>query len=505
MSLIIRDGFDFYAAIADAGQNYWDAVDSSQASLSTNTRFGVGQALNFGTGSGSGQINLQKAFGSNESTAFVVFTFIYPVAFSGTSEFESIRFYDNSTVQCSITFKSNGDINFYRGDRSTLLGTWSAGYSANSFTQVQIKVVFSGSVGSFEVRKNGNTSDDYSLSSVNNITTANAYANKIDFIKNLASPTANLIVDDLAIFGGSGSGTWTTWIGDIRAVQIMPNADTATKHFTPNAATLVLGLVTATSTRSFSANTQYSLQKYVSTLPGTVSKVTLSFNAAVTGHVNVAIFDSTGAGGGPGSVIANGTATAVTNPVINNNDFSFATPPTLATNTTYWFMAIADAAFVLKSDGTSAPQYTESRTYGSGFDSPMSLSSVTGATSSVALTVTPSGNFAYVQELHEDGTVSYVADATVGDKDLYTSAGLSATPASILGLSLRGFVAKSDAGARSAAMTMTSGATVQDGSTFVLSTTLQNLVMVQDVDPATSAAWTATGVNNLNFGQKVAA
>lgn len=506
MSLIIRDSFDFAKSVSDLGQNFWDVVDTTQTYLDASTRFGVGQCLGMPQGSSSGQVALSKAFATNESTVFVGGAFIYPTGFSGTLDVQGLRFYDGSTVQCSIIFTTGGDIKFYSGDRGTLLGTYAGAWSANAWTHFQFKIIIDGTSGEFRVRKNGNTSDDYTLTGVNNRSTANNYGNKWDTYKVNSSPPANIKIDDLAIWDGSGSGNWTDWMGDFRAVQIMPNADTTDKNFTPNASTVTIGNSGTGGTRTFNADTQQTVGSITSTFNCTVSKATLNLNAGVTGHVNVAIYDSLGGAGAPGSVIANGTATAVTNPASGLVDFVFATPPTLAANTVYWVMVNADNNVVLKNNnGASVTQYIEIRTYASGFDSPMAATAATWALGYSTLTTTPSGNFAYVQENLEDGSLTYLADSTPGDFDLYGNAGLPATPLSILGVSVRAFMCKSDSGARTGTVRLKSNTTSIDGATSTLSTSFQNLVMYQDTDPDTSAAWTATAIGNLKFGPKVVA
>jgi len=504
MSLIHRDSFDFAATPADLALNHWDIADTTQMSLSTATPFGVGQCVAFGTGSGSGQVQLSKSFGSNETTVYIGGRHIYPASFGGTSEFVAYRLYDGATVQCSISFKSNGDILFYRGDRSTLLGTYTVGWSQNTWTHFQFKVVIDGTNGEFHVRKNGATSDDYSLTTVNNKSSSNAYANKWDAYKTVASPTANLRIDDFALWSGSGSGNWSSWMGDFRAVQIMPNADTAQKQFTPATSTVTVGQALTGNTRSLSANNQYALQKIANTIPGTISKVTLNFNASMTGHIVMGIYDDTGTSGSPGALITNGTSNVVTNPATGLVDFTFSTPPSVLANKNYWVVVLADAAFTIKSDNGLWNVWLESRSYSSGLDSPMAPTANNNVPLAyVAMAITPSGNFAYVQELIEDGVVSYLQDSTAGDYDLYSNPGLATTPSAILGVSIRAFLGKSDAGARTGTVRIKSGATSVDGTTLTLSTAMQNLVMYQDTDPATSAAWTATGVANLEFGPKV--
>lgn len=504
MTIITRDSFDFANALTDLALNFWDTVDTvNGTSLTTTTRFGVGRALQLATANGTGVL-LSKTFGSNESTVYCAGAFFYPTGFVGTTEIDTFRFYDGTTVQCSFTIKSNGDILFYRGDKGTLLGTFSSAWSATAWTHFQFKVVVDPTVGEFRVRKNGNTSDDFAITGLNTRSSANSYANKWDCNK-AANAGTNVIIDDFAIWSGSGSGVWSTWTGDMRAVQVMPNADTSDKSFTPAASTIAFGINTQSGTRTLTANNQYAIQQIAVTLPGTISKVTLPFNASATGHIVMGIYDSSGVGGEPGSLISNGTSNVITNPTSGNNDFTFTTPPSVQANASYWIVVLADVNVVLKTGAGSFSLWAEVRAYTSGLDSPMGNTANTAALVGVQLVLTPAGNFAYVQELIEDGTVSYIADSTPGDFDLYANPGLLTAPSSILGVSVRGFLGKSDAGARTGTLRIKSGSTSVDGSTQTLSTTMQNFVLFQDSDPATSAAWDATGIANLKFGPKVVA
>jgi hypothetical protein len=115
-------------------------------------------------------------------------------------------------------------------------------------------------------------------------------------------------------------------------------------------------------------------------------------------------------------------------------------------------------------------------------------------------------NYLMVNELIEDGDTSYVYSATPGDKDLYGVQAVPTTPtpvSSIVGLTVRGYARKTDSGTRTLAMTMSSAGTPADGPTTNLSTTYQNVELIQDTDPDTSAPWVVADVNALLIGQKV--
>jgi len=505
MALLLRDGFDFYTLGTDAALNFWDATDNG-VSLVTSAaalRFGVGKAFRTFAGTGSGaQIATHFA---NCTTLFITGSHAPSWALGGTTNNFGWRIFDGAgVVQCSIYFNSSGDIRFYRGDGGgTLLGTYVAGYLGGAvWTHFQFKIVIgTGTAGEFHVRKNGNTSDDYTLTGVNNAASGAAQMNRLDM--NKSANNVSIDLDDVAIYDSTGSAPWNDWVGDIRAVQIMPNSDSAVQ-FTRQQSTLSEGNTTSTSTRTIAINLQSTLLSFTPLHSGALANLILQFNAAATGNVNCAIFDSAGAGGGPGSVLTNGTCTPVTNPVINANTFTFATPPNVVAGTTYWLMFITNVSSTLKSTTGNVQNYSQAKTYAAGaFDSPMTLTSTSLQAVNVTATITIANNYQLVMELGQDGATSYVYSSTVGHVDLYGNPGMNFTPTSILGLSIRGFATKSDAGSRSGAWQIKSSATVVDGPTLALPTSYQNMAMVQDTDPATAAAWTPTGVGSALFGPKV--
>lgn len=112
-------------------------------------------------------------------------------------------------------------------------------------------------------------------------------------------------------------------------------------------------------------------------------------------------------------------------------------------------------------------------------------------------------NFSRVNETLADGDTSYVQASTVGTLDLYDLGDLSSTPAAIYGVQVAGFARKTDAGTRSIALSVKSGATSSDGSNFALGSSYSKLERMLTTDPNTSAAWGTTAVNALQSGPKV--
>jgi hypothetical protein len=117
-----------------------------------------------------------------------------------------------------------------------------------------------------------------------------------------------------------------------------------------------------------------------------------------------------------------------------------------------------------------------------------------------------STNYEMVDEAQQDGTTTYVYDSTVGHADFYGIASISATPATVIATTARAYALKSDAGTRTLAVQVKSGATTAASPTLVLTTSGWQWAWRTDTtDPATGAAWTPAAVNTCQIGPKVIA
>lgn len=113
-------------------------------------------------------------------------------------------------------------------------------------------------------------------------------------------------------------------------------------------------------------------------------------------------------------------------------------------------------------------------------------------------------NFSRVNEAVVDGDTSYVGTGTVGNRDLYGIGSLSSTPSTILAAQVVLFAEKTDATTRTLYSSVKSNTTDSDGSAVALAASYLRYERMLTVDPATGAAWTASGVNNLLIGPKLA-
>lgn len=118
---------------------------------------------------------------------------------------------------------------------------------------------------------------------------------------------------------------------------------------------------------------------------------------------------------------------------------------------------------------------------------------------------TSSGSTHYnlVNEVPPDGDTSYVTSSTVGQVDEYGMTPIAVSSGTVAGVQVLIYARKNDAGTRTIAPVVREGGTDYVGTSQALSTSYVYLSQIYEADPATSAAWTISGINGDQFGVKV--
>jgi hypothetical protein len=525
MSYIIGDGFDGYAAFNDAKSgNKWTSGNALN-SISKTTRFAVGRSFNF-AGNFGGHLDYHGSIA--HSTWYGHIAYFDPDAFSGTTLKGFCTLYDGDpnaggTAQCTIAWRSDGAIQFLRGTTGgTVLATFTGAYVPNSFDSWQFKAVIDASAGSIELRKNGAGSATFSAGGLN---TKGSTASTADSVQIGNASGVNQCFDD--VFFCVGDGTYpNTWTGDVRAIQLQGLTDTAQKQFAQNSSgSLDFSLPAGTNTIASNANTIYcfgagplgfSQIGCIPTQGGTLGSATVTFNAGFTGNCKLAVYLLDGDTPGfnadryPGTLV--GVSTQVTNPSATQA-FTFSPAIGIKAGFAYGYALLADANFVMKGaySGNNGQGYIYTSvngtavTYAGGFPDLKGIvsGSNTGnyfATITATLTATNAG---CVNNEVEDGATTYLSDGTVNDFDLYNLETLNYTPAGILGVMLRTFVAKSDAGGRGIKIAGKSGATSFATPEYFPLTAYSEYDVFYGNDPNTSAAWSVSAVNALQVGPEL--
>lgn len=484
------DSFDLYATFGDAGAGYWDTANTSQGGLAAG-RFAGGQAVNLN--SASAFVVLAKASGANDAIHHIVCAVKQTMTLSGSNLSTYWQLSDGATNQVCIVFRSDGAILLTSGTPGgTVLTTYTGAITAaNTWFAFEFEVIISPTVGRFRARKNGNTVDDFdSTATLNTRLGANSYANKLTLGNNAIS---GHLFDDLL---WRSDPTSVPWVGDIRCYVRMPASD-ASIQFSRSPAAATAG-PTGGSTAARVANTAV-YQAFTASVTGTIGSATILVAAGGTGHLKAAIYSGTVATA-PGTLLL--ASSEVTNPAAGSVTVTFSPPVAVTKGTTYVFGINQDTSLTYTSGSNSATTGS-AITYASWPAS--NPASLTGAQFLNVFTVniTTTINSELVNETLQDSYATYVYDSNVNDADFYNIAALAATPASVVGVTTRGFCAKSDAGTRNMAVQLKSGGTTVQTPAPALSSSLGWLFRTDLTDPATGAAWTPAAVNGVQIGPKV--
>lgn len=128
-----------------------------------------------------------------------------------------------------------------------------------------------------------------------------------------------------------------------------------------------------------------------------------------------------------------------------------------------------------------------------------------GAGNTTGWTASAGSNYQCVDEAAPNGDTDYVSTATATTKDTYAYPSLSVSPSTIAGVQTVLDVRKDDAGSRTVVPVTRSGGTDYDGSSYSVTDTYAMNCQIRETDPATSAAWTESGVNAAEWGVKLTA
>jgi hypothetical protein len=498
MAWSFGDSFDLYAAVSDPYQGYWDSGGGTPAFVAG--RFAGSQAWSLnGTG-----ITLVKSSGANDAVHHLVVSFRQTATITGSTLGMYLELFDGVTAQCSIVFRSDGAILLTSGGPAgTALATYTGAFPViNTWYAFEFEVVINNTTGSFVVRKNGNNVADFTATSLDTQNSANAYANKLQ--TGMQAGVIAQAFDDL--FWRSDASS-VAWLGDIRCYARMPASDASvtfskapTSFFAQTSASATTGALTANNIRA---------TLVTAPTTGVLASLTFNFNAGITGHAKMALYDASGSGviaNGPGALLA--SSVELTNPGAGVNTFTVAGGPTVTRGANYWVALWSDVSITGTGQTSNGVNIgILALTYTTSFPATMTgfTSSGVNGVGSNGMNVTPL-NAGVVNEPQQDALTSYVYDSNPGDADFYGVGSIVSTPATVIATTVRAYAQKSDAGTRTMAVQLKSGATTVASPTLVLTTSGWLWAWRTDtVDPNTGVAWTPAAVNNATIGPKVIA
>jgi hypothetical protein len=491
--LIFMDGFDKYggvntavASVAALMAGEWNTISNANIAAPLSV---TGQAIQQ---AGSSAFSVGKTF-----TA--VGRIIGGVRFSATlgNTAQGIQFTDSGAAnQCGILIASTGVLTFRNGAYSTgtIIGTSGTSISANTTHYLEWDITL-GNAAAYNIYLDG-----VSIISGTGDTTATANNNIGGIFLCGASGTNSITFDDFYLFDTTGTRNNAVLLTSPRIETTFPSSDSAVQ-FAFGAAVLGNTVQISSATTSGFANNLV-LRRFVPSRSCTLNSIGL-LPAATSGTSQwrgVVYADSGGVAGtlmSAGSTVVGATGgTVLTMPL--------TTPQSLTAGTPYWLGYMSDT--------------TVSQNFADGANNcvraPATFSSGAPGTAPAMTTGQPtqlfwgniSGTGANYYEVNQQppaGAFSYVTDTTVGHEDLYGFPALSAMPGTVYTAAVKGYCSKSDTGARTVSLRMSSGGTDSGGSSLAPGTTYGWLGANFETDPNGGVAWTGANLNAATSGFKI--
>jgi hypothetical protein len=490
MAEIFWDGFDKYGPVNSTPSNStmgneWTTVPSSSSNFVAG-RFPNSLALQISYS----YVNASRTLPSNYGRL------IGGIALNPTlSSNSGVIFGDAGTNQCAVGFNSSGKLVLWNGGLgSTQIAISTAAITANTWHYVEWDLTFSAS-GSYNVYLDGVSV----FSGTGNLkNSSNAYANQVI----LSGSSCNF--DDMYVFDSTGS-TNNAVRGDSRVETLFPTADSSVA-FSPSAGVFGAFYSLSNSTSYWSGGQLY-LRKFTAPVSATLNSIIIVPAASSSGaNFKPAVYADNS--GSPGTLLSSGSqvtgATALT-PIT----MPLTTAQSLTAGTNYWIGYVTDTALTMQRDDNSSfatnAGYSASVTYTSA--PPSTAPSMSSGQSSLQCWGNLTGmttNYSEVNEVPPGGDLSCVTSSTVGAEDRYSFGSLSSTPSNIAGVKVSTLLRKTDTGARTITVQLKSGGTEVTGSSQSPAVSYGYFSNYQDTDPNTSAAWTASGVNSVTAGTKIA-
>jgi hypothetical protein len=487
MSALFTDGFDKYGPANSVTATVLAMLTAGEWNTGSGL-FSIVDSLNGVAGQA-----LQVAGSLDKTLATNYARLIGGVRFQATlGAATGVLFYDGVSAQCALTINATtGTFSLRTGGTSgTVIQTSAASVSANSTHYLEWDITFD-SAGAYSIwldktlilSGTGNTKGG----------TANAYANLMQLVG------GNMTVDDLYLFDDSGSLNNAARRDNPMIVTQFPTSD-ASVQFSFGAAVLGQDYSTTSSINGPGTN-QLFVRSFTASVACTLNSVScVPKSSSGTAKFKAVAYDAGGTllSSGPEVV---GCTTGVT------LTCTLTTPQSLSASNDYWIGFITDTAVnFAEVDGTLTGARA-SNTYGSG--APGTLPTLTTGQPSWQIWGNLSGisvNWYEVADNPPPGDVAFVFDSTVGHEDLYGFPALPFTPSSIGPVAVKGLWRLSSSGVRTVDLRLKSGATDDPGNNAgqTPAGTYGWLSSYFDADPATTAAWTLTGVNNATAGGKIA-
>lgn len=497
MALIFCDGFDKYGpantnstSVAALMAGEWNTITAAGIAAPLSA---TGQAV---TGNGAGGL-VSKTLPASLGRI------IGGMRFSGTlaSAGFGIQFNDGASNQAGFNINTTGTISLRNGGWSTgtVIATSTAAISANTTHYIEWDISFSNSA-AYNIYLDG-----VSILSGTADTTATANNSISSVIIELGNGYGT--ADDFYLFDSTSTTNNAPLLTSPRIETTVPLSDSAVQFSV--GASVLGGTVTRVTTGNYtSAANAFYLRPFIPARSCTLNSI--SWMPALTNAtVNIRPIVYTDSAGVPSTLMSAGsTVTGTTSGAVIL--LPLTTPQSLTAGTQYWLGAMIDTAqssIGQAYDGSLAGR-TATSTFASGAPGTAPTTTAGGATVLLwgNITLASAANYYEVsQSPPPAANQSYVTDTTVGHEDLYNFPSLSAIPASVYAVAVKAYCERSDSGARTVSLRVSSSGTDSGGSSTgqTPGTSYAWIGSYFPTDPNGSIAWTGANLNIAKTGFKI--
>jgi hypothetical protein len=499
MAALFLEGFDKYGPVNSNGVGVQTLLQSGDWTAATNNWSIVaglsvtGQAIQASMNAAN---MLVRPLGANYPRLIGGCRFASNLA--GTFN-AGIIFVDGGVAnQCSITVNTTGTISLRNGAPSGAAIATSAGsIVTNSTHYLEWDITFS-NTGAYQVWLDGVSL----FSGIGDTTGGVANTANTLVLSGLSGGSMVMTFDDLYLFDTTGTTNNAVLLTSPRVETTFPTSDSAVQ-FAFGAGILGSNAQRVTATNAPAAGSLV-LRRFTPSVNCTLASISI-MPGATSGTANyrgVAYSDTAGAAG---TLLSSGTqVTGVTSGTTAT--LPLTTPQALTAGTPYWIGFINDTSVVLQETDAGNLGYRAANTYASG--APGTAPAMTAGQASYLLwgnLTGITGNWYESAQQPPPGTLSYVFDATVNHEDLYSFGALSVTPTNVYAVAVKGFLQRSDSGAKTASLRTKSGASDGGGSLAGQTppTTFGWVGSMFETDPQTGVAWTGSGLNAAQSGVRV--
>ncbi len=419
----------------------------------------------------------------------------------------------NSNTQFSIGFNStNGVITVYLGAQGSILGSSiPMTFLAGIWFYCEIGATIGGGTsGSITVKVNGIAV--ITLTGINSQGfISDTVMDNIVYVANSSTAALGIWFTHYYFCDSSGSAPWNTFLGDIRVQTLLPTSNDSVQFSSVQPTSVYTGPSSSGNGSPLTINTirYYQITPTVGGIPSAIQVAGFQSYYS-SGNIRSGIYDSTGAGGTPGTLLA--TSTALNNPEISFGvggvwTFPITSGPTLIANTIYYIALQVDSSNCYMQSYTinanTVVTYPQSQAYSLGLPSTATVGTVGVDSSWFALVIPLTTNYAAISKVPPLPSLDYNTDITVGHQDTFNCSAIGSDLSTIYGLNVKALIGKSDAGSRTVAAVIKSGTTTLSGTATSIGVSPQLVKQMFQTDPNTSTQWTQTNADAAKPGYKI--